>query len=258
MAQQYIKVILYFCLYISFTCRAESLNVYCDNWPRFCQTDGKGFYLDLVRTIYQPHGYIITPHIVPYKRALSSVVNKKGDIALGVYQHEIEKVLFPEYADSADDLTVMMLNQWQSRWHGEPTLEGQHVLWPSGWALEKYLSVSVNAHEVDSVETAIKLLRKKRYRYYITVGALHITARPPADMHLALLRWIPTYPVFPMNDKGRKLQQIWDMEMVNLIHKGELARLYLQYGLYDFFHSFIQEMERKAEKSKGVMLTPNE
>lgn len=251
MTLQYIRALLLCCLCNSFTCRAESLNVYCDNWPRFCQADGKGFYLDLVRAIYQPHGYVIAPHIVPYKRALSMIINNKGDIALGVYQHEIEHVLLTEYPDSADDLTVMMLKQWQHRWHGEPALAGQQVLWPPGWALEKYLSVTVNAHEVDSSETAIKLLRKNRYRYYLTVGSLHIADTPPADMHLALLRWIPTYPVFPKSEKGEKLQRLWDIEMAKLIRRGELAQLYRRYGLYDFFQAFIQEMEHKAAKSKS-------
>lgn len=251
MAMQHITVLLLCFLCTSFTCRAEPLDVYCDNWPRFCQADGKGLYLDLVRAIYQPHGYVIVPHIVPYKRALYMIANNKGAMALGAYQHELKNVLIPEYPDSADDLTVMMLKQWQHQWHGESTLAGQQVLWPRGWALEKYLSVTVNAHEVGSSETAIKLLRKNRYRYYLTVGSQHIADPPPADMHLALLRWIPTYPVFPKSDKGAQLQQLWDMEMVKLIRRGELAQLYQRHGLYDFFRAFIQDMEHKAAKTNS-------
>ena len=60
---------LLFCL----PARADPLHVYCDDWPGFCQPDGRGIYLDIVGAIYQPHGYEVVPHIVLYKRALAVV-----------------------------------------------------------------------------------------------------------------------------------------------------------------------------------------
>ncbi|MEZ6938952.1 hypothetical protein ACB035_10465 [Aeromonas sp. S12(2024)] len=211
------------CLATSFFCRAEPLNVYCDNWPGFCQADGRGFYLDLVSTIYQPHGYTIVPHIVPYKRASSMSSRSGGDMMLGVYRDELRNVLTPEYPDSADDLTVMMLKQWGPHWHGESSLAGQQVLWPRGWGLEK-----------------------ERYRYYLTVGVLHAANETPDNIYRVLLRWIPTYPAFSKSERGEKLRRIWDQEMVSLIRSGELANIYRRNQLYDYYHKFIKEMEEKA------------
>ena len=54
----------------------RSLYVYCDDWPGFCQPDGRGVYLDIVRAIYQPNGYQVMPRIVPYKRALAVIAQK--------------------------------------------------------------------------------------------------------------------------------------------------------------------------------------
>lgn len=45
--------------------RADPLNVYCDDWPGFCQRDGRGIYLDIVRAIYQPNGYEVIPASCP-------------------------------------------------------------------------------------------------------------------------------------------------------------------------------------------------
>lgn len=165
---------------------------------------------------------------------------------LGVYRDELRNVLMPEYPDSADDLTVMMLKQWESDWHGEPSLVGQRVLWPRGWSLEKYISVTMNWHEVDNYETAIQLLKKERYRYYLTVGVLHAASESPDNIYRVLLRWIPTYPAFSKSERGEKLRRIWDQEMVGLIRRGELANIYLRYQLYDYYYTFIKDMEKKA------------
>lgn len=63
------------------------------------------------------------------------IKHNRADMTLGVYRGELDNVLIPTYSDLADDLTVMMLKQWQPHWHGEPSLAGQQVLWPRGWAL---------------------------------------------------------------------------------------------------------------------------
>ncbi|MFM5181589.1 substrate-binding periplasmic protein [Aeromonas veronii] len=246
MKKLHITVLLVCCLGTSFSCRAEQLNVYCDNWPGFCQADGKGFYIDLVNTIYQPHGYTIVPHIVPYKRASSTISRGGGDMMLGAYQDELHNVLTPKYPDSADDLTVMMLKKWGKHWRGESSLSGQRVLWPRGWSLEKYISVTMNWHEVDSYEMAIELLEKERYRYYLTVGVLHAANEPPGNIYRVLLRWIPTYPAFSKSERGEKLRRIWDQEMVSLLRSGELANIYRRHQLYEYYHTFINDMEKKA------------
>ena len=229
--------------------RAIPLHVYCDGWPGFCQPDGKGIYLDLVRTIYQPHGYRIEHHIVPYKRAVAMIAKQQGDIAMSVYLNEVKGVRQPRQPTSADDVTVVMLKQWQPQWRGECSLQGQTVLWLRGWALDKYLPVTMRWHEIDSHEMALQLLNKGRYRYYLTAGVIHATDEPPANMYRTFLRWIPTYPIFADTEQGARLQQLWDQEMVALIRRGTLAEIYRRYHLYDNFRDFIEEQEQNAASS---------
>ena len=237
------------CLCTAVNCRAESIDVYCDDWPGFCQKDGKGLYLDLVRAIYQPHGYQVIPHIVPYKRALAIIAKKGGDIAMGVYRDEVSGVQQPRYAASADDLTVFMLKKWQPQWQGEQSLEGQTVIWQRGWAFDKYITVNMLWHEIDSDELALQLLGKERYRYYLTAGVLYVDEAIPPELHRVFLRWIPTYPIFANTQQGNRMLQLWDKEMVQLIRSGALAELYKHYQLYDYYQGFIKELEQKAAAS---------
>lgn len=192
--------------------RADPLNVYCDDWPGFCQRDGRGIYLDIVRAIYQPNGYEVIPRIVPYKRALAVIAQQGGDMAMGVYRDEVSGVLQPRYPASADDLTVLMLKKWQPQWLGESSLKGQGVVWLRGWAFDKYIPVSMRWHEIDSHDMALQLLAKERYRYYLTAGV-----------------------------------QLWDQGMVNLVRHGTLAEIYRRYRLHDYYRGFIEEQEQRLK-----------
>ncbi|MCF3096942.1 hypothetical protein EHZ86_06335 [Aeromonas australiensis] len=241
-----IGCLLVSCLCAPLLCRAEPLHIYCDDWPGFCQQDGKGIYLDLVRAIYQPHGYQITPHIVPYKRALAVIAKKGGDMAMGVYRDEVAGVRQPRYPASADDLTVFMLKKWQPQWQGEKSLEGQSVIWRRGWAFDQYIAVTMQWHEVDSDKMALQLLEKERYRYFLTAGVLFREDDLPPNLHRVLLRWIPTYPIFADTPQGSRMLQLWDKGMADLIRSRALAEIYKRYQLYDYYQGFIRELEQQA------------
>ena len=78
-----VRLFLFCCLLITSFVRADTIHVYCDDWPGFCHRDGKGVYLDVVRAIYEPLGHEVKLHMVPYKRALAVVSQKEGDMAMG-------------------------------------------------------------------------------------------------------------------------------------------------------------------------------
>lgn len=234
-------------LYSSFYCRAEPLHVYCEDWPSFCTPASEGVYVDILRKIYEPHGYQIEIHIVAYKRALTQIKNKTGDIALGVYHGEVQGVLEGHYPDSADDVVVYMLKKWQPEWKGEESLRDQMVLWQKGWAYDKDITVPMIWRETDSYQQALKLIEKNRYRYYISVGALHLD-EPPPEIAKVFWRWENTYPIFADTEQGGKLRKLWDTEMYRLIHQGTLADIYRRYQLHDYYRSFFKSLEQHPKK----------
>ena len=73
-----VRLFLFCCLLITSFVRADTIQVYCDDWPGFCHRDGKGVYLDVVRAIYEPLGHEVKLHMVPYKRALAVVSQRRG------------------------------------------------------------------------------------------------------------------------------------------------------------------------------------
>ena len=243
-----VRPLLLCCLLLVLPVRADTLHVYCDDWPGFCQRDGKGVYLDLVRAIYEPEGYVVKPHMVPYKRALAVVAQKGGDMAMGVYRGEVAGVHQPDYPDSADYVTVVMQKRWLPQWTGEASLKEQEVLWLRGWAFDKYIPVTMRWYEIDNHTTALQLLLKGRYRYYLTDGALYPKGALPPELAQVFLRWIPTYPIFADNEKGRQLHGLWDPGMRTLIRQGKLAEIYRQNKLYDYYQDFLREQVVRANK----------
>ena len=243
-----VRPLLLCCLLLVLPVRADTLHVYCDDWPGFCQRDGKGVYLDLVRAIYEPEGYVVKPHLVPYKRALAVVAQKGGDMAMGVYRGEVAGVHQPDYPDSADYVTVVMQKRWLPQWTGEASLKEQEVLWLRGWAFDKYIPVTMRWYEIDNHTTALQLLLKGRYRYYLTDGALYPKGALPPELAQVFLRWIPTYPIFADNEKGRQLHGLWDPGMRTLIREGTLARIYRENRLYDDYLDFIREQGARVRR----------
>ncbi|MNX85246.1 hypothetical protein D3C86_1170760 [compost metagenome] len=243
-----VRPLLFCCLLLVLPVRADTLHVYCDDWPGFCQRDGKGVYLDLVRAIYEPEGYVVKPHLVPYKRALAVVAQKGGDMAMGVYRGEVAGVHQPDYPDSADYVTVVMQKRWLPQWAGEASLKEQEVLWLRGWAFDKYIPVTMRWYEIDNHTTALQLLLKGRYRYYLTDGALYPKGALPPELAQVFLRWIPTSPIFADNEKGRQLHGLWDPGMRTLIRQGTLARIYRENRLYDDYLDFIREQEARVRR----------
>ena len=241
-------LLLLCCLLLSWSARANVIHVYCDDWAGFCQGDGQGVYLDIVRAIYEPEGYTIESHIVPYKRALAVVAQKGGDMAMGVYQGEVQGVLQPDYPASADDVTVLMLKKWLPLWAGETSLQDQDVLWLRGWALNNYIPVSMRWHEIDNQDMAMQLLMKERYRYYLTAGVLDPKGSVPSDMARIFLRWVPTYPIFADTEQGLRLRQLWDPGMRQLLGSGTLTKIYRNNQLYDYYRDFIKEQASRVGK----------
>ncbi|MGY3904572.1 hypothetical protein ACW5XF_19230 [Aeromonas lusitana] len=241
-------LLLLCCLLLTWSARADTLHVYCDDWPGFCQADGGGVYLDIVHAIYEPAGYAVHPHIVPYKRALAVVAQRGGDMAMGVYQGEVAGVHQPRYPASADDVTVLMLTKWQPDWRGEESLRDRDVLWLRGWAFDKFIPVPMRWYEIDSHAMALQLLAKERYRYYLTAGVLYPKEAIPSDMTRIFLRWVPTYPIFADTEQGQRLRQLWDPGMKRLLGSGALEDIYRRNQLYDYYRDFIREQERGLRK----------
>ncbi len=233
-----VRPLLLCCLLLVLPVRADTLHVYCDDWPGFCQRDGKGVYLDLVRAIYEPEGYVVKPHLVPYKRALAVVAQKGGRHGDGGLSGEVAGVHQPDYPDSADYVTVVMQKRWLPQWTGEASLKEQEVLWLRGWAFDKYIPVTMRWYEIDNHTTALQLLLKgalpllpDRWRP-LPQGAL------PPELAQVFLRWIPTYPIFADNEKGRQLHGLWDPGMRTLIRQGRLAEIYRKNRLYHDYRDF--------------------
>ncbi|MGE6168090.1 hypothetical protein ACLHZW_02410, partial [Aeromonas media] len=166
--------------------------------------------------------------------------------AMGVYRGEVAGVHQPDYPDSADYVTVVMQKRWLPQWTGEASLKEQEVLWLRGWAFDKYIPVTMRWYEIDNHTTALQLLLKGRYRYYLTDGALYPKGTLPPELAQVFLRWIPTYPIFADNEKGRQLHGLWDPGMRTLIRQGRLAEIYRKNRLYHDYRDFIREQEARA------------
>lgn len=216
--------------------QAKPLQIYSEEWEGFTAKDGSGLYLDLVREIYQPLGYQLNIHIVPYKRSLDRIRHGGGDLALGVYEQEVDDLRYPRYAMFADDVSVLMRDKWAADWQGEQSLSHQNVIWQRGWGYEKYLRVPMQWFEVDDHDKAMTLLAHERYRYYLGAGVL-FEQSPTPGYTIKFLRWLRVYPVFAQTLRGEELAHQWDEGMLRLLKRGQLATLFNRHHMERYYPS---------------------
>jgi len=234
------RLLMFACLLLPLSLLAKPLQIYSEEWEGFTAADGSGLYLDLVRAIYQPLGYELNIHMVPYKRSLDMIRHGGGDLALGVYEQEVDDLRYPRYAMFADDVAALMKEQWAAGWQGEQSLSNQNVVWQRGWGYEKYLRVPMQWFEVDDHAKAMALLAHDRYRYYLGAGVL-FEQGPLPGYTIKFLRWLRVYPVFAQSLRGEELARQWDEGMLGLLKSGRLLRLFEQHHMGRYFPSVAEQ-----------------
>ncbi|MEH6471172.1 MAG: transporter substrate-binding domain-containing protein [Halopseudomonas sp.] len=78
---------------------AEEISFVGDAWPPFNNAIGQpqeGYFIDIARAIYEPLGYKVSYHTLPWKRSVSWVKEGHYNALLGPFKSEAPGFIFPE------------------------------------------------------------------------------------------------------------------------------------------------------------------
>jgi len=224
----------------------SSISVASDEWADCTEKDGSGLYFDVLRLVYRNQGAKLDIKIVPFARSIDMLESGKVDMNVGDYQGDVNIGIYPKYPIDFDDLTVMMPIARKNQFTGEASLKDRKVAWIVDYGYDQYLSVPVKLTETSDRESGIKMLQSGRIDYYIEtkstiVPALAEMGISEKDFALETIKWIQLYVCFVKNDKGAKLQAIWDKRVPELIRSGELEKLFKKWGFEESFAKLKKE-----------------
>lgn len=214
--------------------QAHTIDVVTEEWTYCTNADGTGLYFDLLRLVYESHGFSLNIQILPYARAVAMVQNKAADLVIGPYEDEAENLLFPEIPFASDVVAILYLSP--TEFHGQESLENTHVTFIRGYAFDEYVDVSLEVTEISHREQAIHMVQAGRADFFI--DNIYDIEETIADMGLDIgdfqtdtLFNLPMFMCFAETPRGEELAAIWDEEYRQAVQSGLIAELFAQYEM---------------------------
>ena len=137
---------------------AEPLKVVTDEWEGYTSKEGKGYYMDLLKAIYNDPADSLNISVLPYARSLAMVKNGTADMVLGVYFGEIPDKHMAAYVVEQDLVDVVVPAATAKAWKGMESLEGKAVLAKIGYAFDAITDVKMKYTEKTSLANMLKMM----------------------------------------------------------------------------------------------------
>ncbi|MBV1919559.1 MAG: transporter substrate-binding domain-containing protein [Pseudomonadales bacterium] len=141
---------------------AEPLKVVTDEWEGYTSKEGKGYYMDLLRAIYNDPADSLNISVLPYARSLAMVKNGTADMVLGVYFGEIPNKHMAAYVVEQDLVDVVVSSATAKDWKGMVSLEGKAVLAKIGYAFDAITDVKMKYTEKTALANMLKMVSAGR------------------------------------------------------------------------------------------------
>lgn len=218
---------------------AQKLLFVSEKWQDATNADGSGFYWDILRAVYQPAGYELEFRVVPYVRAVKTVLLGKAHGWVASYLHE-EPVIYPRTPFDTDNVMGVFRKGNLALERGQQALQGKKLGWIRGYRYDKYLDVPVDKHLLNSRENGLKMVVHKRLDVFLDAqydieAALEAGVIDKQAVDVARFLDLELYMAFASTDQGRKLAELWDRRMRELHETGELQELYKAAAYTDYY-----------------------
>ncbi len=158
-------VIIIFILFMTSTGYAETITFKIPEWKGYTNSDGTGYYWDVLRSIYETEGIQMIHGTAPFKRSLKMVERKKVDASAGVFRtpERVKKFRYPKTRISNEFSGIVFLK-------GTPFDKIQNLKGNigkiRGYDYSAWLPSHLNISEMKYTSQAIKMLQAKRIQYH--------------------------------------------------------------------------------------------
>lgn len=226
----------------------DVIRYHTEEWQGVTNRDGTGLYHDIMRAIFNARGMEVKTSYFPFRRAVMNIESGTADITGGTFKESTEYIL-SRYPVWVNKNSVLFHKDYLPGWRGLPTFEA---------SLNEVISApevgdafGIKSYEASSRALAIRMMLDGRKRYYLDdhailkdlvnggPGLAFEAGTTPArlgavDWSEYALRNVRTrywFMVFPNNERGRSVRDIFDEEFKKLHQSGELRRLYQKWNL---------------------------
>ncbi len=213
---------------------AEDITVVTDIWEDYTNTNGTGFYLDVLRQVFPPPGYKLVIQYVPYKRSLHLVKQGVADITTGVNAGDMEeKFLALEFVEK-DSVDMLVKNELAENWQGLKSLKDKNVVAKIGYNFGSVFEVPVHYEEKTQLLGMMKMLGAGRVDavldYKSDIKKLWDKSGL-GDNYSIIERVIEKNAYYAFSDRNPAFKEHFLKVFPPLVQSGKILEIGLQYGI---------------------------
>lgn len=219
------------------TGQPTSILVVTPMWEDQTHEDGTGLFFDIIRKVYEPFGIQMKYQIVPWKRAEDMINSNKADIIPAAYKDN--PGLYPKYPLYIDYTTAVFKKSRFPEWKGLETLKDKTAIWLRGYAFNdvpEIKALHLKWSEIDEYSQAWIMLNNDRadvyiesmidLERYIRTNRIDMT---PYQMKVLVSK--NAYLKFSNTEKSKRLVELYDKRIPELIGSGELEALFKKWNV---------------------------
>lgn len=200
---------------------------------RGVQPGQAGLYTEILQNVYEDVGIGFKHKSLPYPRALQCVNDSRIQCTLsvrdrynGVVQGAVPLALY--------DLVAVHFRS--TEFTGIASLSGKRVAYLNGFDWQEYITVKMAPQEVYDLGFAFQMLDRGHVEYIIgdrdqLLEALPRSGLQLSDMQISPITTLEVCPIFSPSESGRRLKEVYDRRMQELVGSGALDRIYQRYGV---------------------------
>ncbi len=227
------------------TANLQDITVVSEPLPGLTNEDGTGLYWDILRAIYEPAGIAVKFDAVPLKRAQVMIEDQTADAMLGHYRGDSNNFIFPQWHYGAQSIAAIF-KKGSLNWNGQQSLVGKRVAWIRGADYDKYLTVPVVGDEKNDHVGPLLMVNADRLDLFLDDRAellktfelsaerLQKEGVQRENFQIETVLELKLYPAFADTPRGRKLAEIFDDRMPQLLSSGKLKALFEQWNFGTF------------------------
>ncbi len=210
---------------------AGPLKIVTDVWEGYTSKEGKGYYIDLLKAIYNEPTDSVEFSVLPYARSLEMVKTGKADVVLGVYFGEIPDKHMAAYVVEQDLVDVVVSAEMAKSWKGVQMLEGKKVMAKIGYAFDAITDVKMKYSEKTSLANMLKMISAGRadavLDYKADLEPLMEEAGLAKDKYSILEAVLssPIYFGFADSPKGIAAKARFEKSFKALYESGEIKKM---------------------------------
>lgn len=210
------------------------------------ESDGGGAYFELLRRIYQPHGYDVITHIRPIAGSMRALYRNQAQIMLADWhpRHlareegvKIDKLQAPRYPVDTEYVVALYPQSSPHHWFHLTRNPRSRIAWIEGYNYQYYLGLDGHPFQlVDSTVSGLRKLQQGELDAYVDdLDDVRTVMRAPEFHRARLRREIVQirnlYPLFSLDERSTELMRIYDEGVAALIRSGAIFELYREFGL---------------------------